>query len=192
MPAPANTSPEYTRRMNELAATVIDPFESRPQCVETLVLMSNEFLRFERQFGLPPIFGYNHALTRIIELIRTHHAYCRLLQMLKPFYCLCLGKGLTTKSIMKLEPEIQVIYPSSYHSDFLRRMLMSSCSLCLESRSTIILMNVASADNYSVSQGQSAWLPKLSKSSRILQLLMLSHQEFLFIICSEKACEKKR
>lgn len=133
-----------------------------------------------------------YALTRTIELIRTHHAYCRLLQMLKPFYCLCLGRGLTTKSIMKLEPKIQVIYPSSYHSDFLPRMLMSSCSLCLESRSTIILMNVASADNYSASQGQSAWLPKLSKSSRILLLLMLSHQEFLFIICSEKACEKKR
>lgn len=66
MPAPANTSPEYTRRMNELAATVIDPFESRPQCVETLVLMSNEFLRFERQFGLRPIFGY---------ILRPHENY---------------------------------------------------------------------------------------------------------------------
>lgn len=59
MPAPANTSPEYTRRLNELAATVVDLFESRPQCVQTLVLMNNEFLRFERQFGLRPIFGYS-------------------------------------------------------------------------------------------------------------------------------------
>ena len=59
MPAPANTGPEYTRRLNELAATVIDLFESRPQCVETLVLMNNELLRFERQFGLRPIFGYS-------------------------------------------------------------------------------------------------------------------------------------
>lgn len=56
VPAPANSSPEHTRRMNELAATVTDSFESRPQCVETLVLMNNEFLRFEIQFGLRPIF----------------------------------------------------------------------------------------------------------------------------------------
>lgn len=98
--------------------------------------------------------------------------------MLKPFYCLCLGMGLTMKSITKLEPKIQVINASSYHSHFLPRMLMSSCSLCLESRSTTILMNVASANSYSTSQGRTAWFPKLSKSSRILQLLMLSHQEF--------------
>lgn len=59
MPAPANTSPEYARRLKKLATTIIHLFESRPQCVETLVLMNNEFLRFERQFGLRPIFGYS-------------------------------------------------------------------------------------------------------------------------------------
>lgn len=63
-----NTSPEYTRRLNELVATIIDLFDSRSQCVETLVLMNNEFLRFGREFGLRTIFGYNlrpHEIFRI-------------------------------------------------------------------------------------------------------------------------------
>lgn len=67
-PVPANTSPEYTRRLNELVATVVDLFDSRSQCIETLVLMNNEFLRFGREFGLRPIFGYNlrpHEIFRI-------------------------------------------------------------------------------------------------------------------------------
>lgn len=41
-----------------VAATVLDLFENRPQCVENLVLINNEFFRFERQFGSSPIFGY--------------------------------------------------------------------------------------------------------------------------------------
>lgn len=57
-----NPDPEHTRRLNELAATVLDLFENRPQCVETLVLINKEFLRFERLFGLRPIFGHTLSI----------------------------------------------------------------------------------------------------------------------------------
>ena len=66
MAAPANPNPEYTRRLNELAATVLDLFENRPQYVETLVLINKEFLRFERLRFAPyfrKYFKHSRALS---------------------------------------------------------------------------------------------------------------------------------
>lgn len=154
--------------------------------------MKNEFLRFERQSGLRPIFGYN---------LRPHENYRidtdppRLLSTTADVetFLLSLPRNgiddeINNEARVQDPGDLSLVLPLR----LLPRMLMISCSLCLESRSTIILMNVASADNYSTSQAQIAWFPKLSKSSRILQVLMLSHQEFVLIICTEKACEKKR